>query len=135
MLTKFIFLGAINTAVDWLWYLALTRSFLFFADHLVFAKGVAFLIGSVPLFFGNTYWVFPKNSIVSLTDQLKVYGILAAAFFINSAALSVFLAYGYNDIVAVVLATATSFMWNVAVAWAFLIKDRQKSPAPVYTPA
>lgn len=129
MLGKFVLFGAVNTIVDWLWYLALTRSFEFFADHLVFAKGVAFLIGSTPIFLGSAYWVFPKGSSVSLIDQVKLYGILGAAFFINTAALAAFLAYGLNDIFSVVLATVVSFAWNLTVSWVLLIKDRVRVPA------
>ncbi|MBX4198390.1 bifunctional glycosyltransferase family 2/GtrA family protein [Candidatus Parcubacteria bacterium] len=124
MLSKFVMLGAVNTFVDWLWYLALTRSFGVFADHLVLAKGVAFLIGSIPIFLGNAYWVFPKGSPITTTDHIKLYSILAAAFFINTAALSGFLILGFNDVVALILATGTSFVWNMSVAWILLIKDR-----------
>jgi glycosyltransferase involved in cell wall biosynthesis len=134
MLTKFIFLGAVNTVVDWLWYLALSRSIPFFAGHLVFTKGVAFLIGSIPIFMGNAYWVFSRTPITIL-DHVKLYSILALAFFIHAAALSGFLVLGFNDITAVILATLTSFVWNLAVAWGLLIKDRVRIPSYSSLPA
>jgi dolichyl-phosphate beta-glucosyltransferase len=132
-LSKFLLFGLANTIVDWLWYLALTRTFDFFADHLVFAKGVAFLIGSIPIFLGNAYWVFPKGIPVTIADHIKLYGILGAAFFINTAALTAFLVYGFNDVLSLILATGVSFIWNIGMSWFLLFKDR--IGIPVYTTA
>ncbi len=131
MLAKFIMLGAVNTAVDWLWYYTLTRSFSYFAAHLIIAKGVAFLIGSVPILMGNAYWVFPKSYSVKAFDQVKLYSVLASAFLVNAFALSFFLTQGVNDLFAVIFATGVSFVWNLSIAWMILIKDKIALPTGV----
>ncbi|MES2437346.1 MAG: bifunctional glycosyltransferase family 2/GtrA family protein [Patescibacteria group bacterium] len=122
ILAKFLILGAINTAIDWIFYLALTRSIPFFADHLIIAKSAAFFIGSLPILLTGSYWVFPQST-QTRSGRVTMYAILAAAFFINTSALTSFLVLGVNDILAIVLATTISFAWNLTVSWIFLIKN------------
>ncbi len=126
MLGKFILLGALNTAVDWLWYFALSRSFPYFAAHLVIAKAVAFLIGSVPIFLGYTHWVLVGESDEPRRfDFVKLYTIIGIAFFINAYALAAFLRGGIKEFPAIVLATLVSFAWNLSLTWLIIIKNRE----------
>ncbi len=122
ILTKFVIFGAINTIVDWSWYIALSRSFNIFADHIILTKGLAFIIASIPVLVGNVYWVFPKRTF-SMRDQFKLYSILALAFVINTASISVLVQWGMHDIAAIIVASGISFVWNFGMAWFFLIKD------------
>lgn len=124
MLATFIMFGVLNTMVDWLWYYALTRSFSYVAANLIMAKAVTFIIGSIPIFLGHTYWVFPHTHTAKIVDKIKMYGILSTAFVVNLGSFAYFMLHGMNDGAAVVLATIVSFVWNVSVAWIFLIKVR-----------
>jgi len=133
-LGRFVTLGLFNTAVDWITYGILTGVFGFFADNPTLAKGVAFLIGSIPVFVAGSYWVLPKP-VYKTADRFKMYGMLAAAFAINVYSLSYFLNIGVHPFVSVVFATAASFVWNLSVAWFFFIKDRIPAFLPLYKQA
>jgi dolichyl-phosphate beta-glucosyltransferase len=126
-LSKFLMFGLVNTLVDWTWYIALTRTFSYFDPHFFAAKGVAFLIASIPIFLGNAYWVFPKDTFTWI-DIIKLYGILGAAFFINILSFAGLHAAGIPDFYAVILSTVVSFCWNLSVTWILLIKDRVTIP-------
>jgi putative flippase GtrA len=126
-LSKFLLFGIINTIVDWTWYFALTRAFPNLEPHIYAARGISFLIASIPIFLGNAYWVFPRESF-TWKDTIKLYSIVGFAFIINIGSFALFHTIGISDMYAVILSTVASFAWNLTVTWILLIKDRVTIP-------
>lgn len=119
---KFGLVGIVNTLVDWSVYYALTRTTIFFGDHLTYAKALSFFVGTIPSFVANRYWTFGKTNAVSAMEVTRFYVTNVVALVLNAATLFVFVhILGVYDLVGVIVATAVSFLWNFFVSknWVF----------------
>jgi putative flippase GtrA len=57
-LWRFLTVGSMNAAVDFLVYLSLTRGFDYWAEHYLQANALAFLIANLNSFIWNRFWTF-----------------------------------------------------------------------------
>lgn len=75
-LSKFIIAGGLVTLVDFAIYICLTRSFLFWQTHYLWANFISMSIGAVGSFILNKNWVFKnkKEKIVSQYMQFWIIG-------------------------------------------------------------
>lgn len=55
---RFLVVGTSNAAVDFVVYLILTRSFLFWREHYLMANAVAFILANLNSFIWNRHWTF-----------------------------------------------------------------------------
>jgi len=69
---KFVMVGLVNTAIDFLIYFSLTRGTDFFEQHLLSANIIAFSIAATNSFFWNKKWTF--------RDQGKNYHVQYSKF-------------------------------------------------------
>ncbi len=121
-IVKFAFIGVINTLIDLALYFVLTRYTSFFGDHLVTAKIVSFVIGSIFSFFANHRWTFRRNHPPQIREVAKFYFTVAVAVIINAGCVEVLLRIIDSDIVAVIIATFVTFIWNFVMSkfWVFI---------------
>ncbi len=67
-LVKFTLVGGLITIIDFAVYIFLTRVFLFWRDHYLWANFIGMSVGAVASFIANKNWVF-KNQGKKVTAQ------------------------------------------------------------------
>jgi len=82
-LTKFIIAGGFLTLVDFAIYIFLTRIFLFWQIHYLWANFVAMSVGAIASFILNKTWVFKDNgkNIVSQYIKFWIVGAVGGMVF------------------------------------------------------
>jgi glycosyltransferase involved in cell wall biosynthesis len=127
-LFKFATMGVINTLVDWCVYYALTRGTLFFPHHIVLAKALSFVAGTVPSFFGNKFWTFHSTKSLQSTRRINIFEVVRFYMSVSVAALlNIVTVYilvhqaGWHDLWAVFVATCISFLGSFFLTknWVF----------------
>ena len=109
---KFIIVGLINTAVDFSVYIVLTRLFVFWSQHLVWATVIAFLCAAVNSYLLNKRWTFQnkrEDHHILFTKFLVVTG---SSFFIYSALFATFVHLGFYDLYVKVVLVGFVAVWN-----------------------
>jgi glycosyltransferase involved in cell wall biosynthesis len=111
--TKFIITGFINTAIDLIVYVALTRLTIFFATYFVIAKIISFAFGTVNSLFLNHYWTFGNKEPITLSEGIKFYTVVLSGLIINAGSMFILVdTLGLYDIAALFIATVLTFVWN-----------------------
>lgn len=121
-LYKFAVVGVCNTIIDIGFYTLLTRGTSYFGDHILLAKTSAFILATIFSFLVNKYWTFGLRDKIKMVEVLKFYSTASVGIFINVGSLYVFhIRLGWYDLVAVLAATAASFIWNFSFSrfWVF----------------
>ena len=122
---KFITVGIINTLVDFIFYIFLTRYFEFFGGHKVTTKIIAFSTGTITSFTLNRRWTLQLKNVIRLKEIVRFYLIIGSALMLNALSMYLFVhVFGFFDVVAAALANLTSFIWNVVLSkfWIFSSK-------------
>lgn len=128
-LGKFALVGLINTAIDIGLYFTMTRSGLYFAEHVFLAKSLSFLAGTVFSFTFNRLWTFQSQQTFTFSEVIKFYAVVGSALCINVTGLYVFhRLVGFPDTIAVIFATGASFLWNFIISklWVFADTSQKK---------
>jgi len=84
---KFCLVGAVNTAVDWFIFYALTSWVIYFSAHEVLAKAIAFMVAVINSFVWNSIWTFRQEFRAKLGQEEKKVvsgGIMFSQFLIVS---------------------------------------------------
>ena len=122
-IAKFMTVGVLNTAIDAAAYFIITR-WLGFGSMLVLAKGIAYVIGMVNSFFWNRTWTFDdKGNIWRAAGLFTLTHIVALA--INARTMALSLDWmNLSEIIALVVATGASFVWNFVLNKLVVFKNR-----------
>ncbi len=149
-IAKFILVGGFNTLVDWgvlALLIFLFRQYLFieaqdiFFQTAIFSivfyslfKAASFVVASVNSYFWNKFWTFKRAATESMGKEfLQFFVITLIGFIMNVAIASVIFNYikpagGLNydqwAIIAAVVATAFSMIWNF-VGYKFIVFDNK----------
>ena len=76
---KYMMVGVVNTAVDIIAYVLLTRTTNVFVHHLVVAKFLSFLVGTVSSLILNRYWTFNVRARLRFVDVVRFYSAISAS--------------------------------------------------------
>jgi len=72
-LTRFIIAGGLVTILDFALYILLTRLFLFWQQHYLWANFVAMSIAAIISFYFNKLWVFKNKGKQLISQYLKFW--------------------------------------------------------------
>jgi putative flippase GtrA len=155
-IAKFILVGGFNTLVDWgvLAFLIYLFSNYFFAgpqDTILTAfgmtfvfytmyKSISFIVASVNSYFWNKFWTFKRETTEHMSKEfLQFFIVTIIGFLINVAIASTIFRYvapaaGLSinqwSMVAAVVATAVSMVWNF-IGYKFIVfNEPKKEPVP-----
>lgn len=127
---RFAIVGIINTAIDFVVYLLLTRALPSPAFSPVAAKAVSFAAGTISSFFLNRGWTFGRTGAASISELFRFYVTVGSAAVINVAAMFVMTrVLSIYDIAAVAIATIVTFIWSFSLSkfWVFAPKTESGS--------
>lgn len=98
---KFILVGGISTLIDFSLYVFLTRFFLFWQNHYLWANFISMFIASLFSFFLNKEWTFSSNGKKVWRQYLDFYiTMLFCLLFYQAFFGFISLSLGWYDIVA-----------------------------------
>ena len=119
--TRFMSVGVINTLLDALAYIVLTRETVVFSHHLVAAKFFSFLVGTISSLLLNRSWTFGLRSRLTLGEVVRFYAATSLSILINVEAMNALVSWGMYDLVALVLTTGLTFAANFTLSkfWVF----------------
>ncbi len=118
---RFAVVGASNTALDFLAYLALTRGLPWWHAHLVAAATASFCLAAASSFLLNNFWTFGHDAAGWHRRAPKFFAVAVGGLAWNAAILQMLIAAGMHDILAKLLATAVVMIWNFTLqkTWTF----------------
>jgi glycosyltransferase involved in cell wall biosynthesis len=118
---KFMGVGVINTLLDALAYVALTRGTEVFSEHLVAAKFFSFLLGTISSLMLNRSWTFGLRNRLTWGEVFRFYMTTGVAIVINVEAMNALVSVGVYDLIALVLTTLVTFAFNFTLSkfWIF----------------
>jgi len=73
--SRFLAVGSLNALVDFLVYLSLTRGFMVWQRHYLWANAVAFLLANFNSFMWNRWWTFRARHGHPLRQYLEFLGV------------------------------------------------------------
>lgn len=123
---RFGIVGSVNTGIDLLIYLGLTRSTNFFASHYLLAAAIAFLIASLNSFIWNKHWTFRDGVEYSHKQLVRFYIVAAVALALNQIILWLLVSFSLHDALAKLLASVSAGGVNFLMQkfWTFpIVRD------------
>lgn len=124
---KFMSVGVLNTLLDAAAYILLTRETDVFSHHLVAAKFFSFLLGTISSLLINRSWTFGLRSRLSLGEVVRFYTATSIGIVINVEAMNVLVSLGMYDLLALVITTGFTFVFNYTLS-KFWIFRKPKQP-------
>jgi putative flippase GtrA len=125
-LVRFGLVGLVNTGIDWVAYLFLTRFFDWWSEHYIYAKIGAFTLAVTNSYFLNRYWTFNSNDRMSGQITRFIFTSLVGLYLsANLLALSVE-RLKVPDIWGLLLATLIVFSWNFLINKFWVFKDSSR---------
>lgn len=73
--SRFITVGLSNAVIDFLVYIILTRSLIWWRDHYLLANAIAFIIANFNSFFWNRRWTFNINQGGLIKQYFQFLGV------------------------------------------------------------
>jgi putative flippase GtrA len=134
---KFMTVGVINTTIDVIVYVVLTRGTTFFAESLTLAKLLSFLSGTVSSFILNRLWTFEVKQRFSFLEVVRFYSVVSVSLIVNLGVMAFLTrSLGIYDLVALLITTVVTFgiSFSLSKAWVFMKDTRSTISRPVYTP-
>ena len=118
---KFMAVGVVNTLIDTSVYFLLTRGLTAFAGHLVLAKLLSFLAGTVSSLNLNRRWTFGLRTPLTLAEVVRFYAIVSLALLINVESMKFLLGAGLYDLGALLLTVVFTFgaSFTLSKFWVF----------------
>ena len=123
---RFALVGIINTLVDFVIYIGITRGTNI--DSITIAKLCAFLGGTVSSFLLNRSFTFQVKSKFNIAEVLRFYSVISLSLIVNVGIMTVLTSvFHIYDLIALLMTTVFTFAvsYTLTRAWVFL-KD---SPA------
>ena len=123
---RFALIGILNTGIDYVIYLVLTRYVEWFDENKVAATSIAFIIAATNSYFLNKIWTFKDKSKEVGTQYIKFFAVSVVGFGLNAIIFYFLLRFGLYDIFAKVLTTGVVLFWNFLANkfWTFKQKDK-----------
>jgi glycosyltransferase involved in cell wall biosynthesis len=122
---RFMAVGLLNTALDAVAYFMLTRTTLLFSEHLVTAKFLSFLVGTVSSLALNRAWTFGVRGRLSWSEIVRFYTTVSISLVVNVLSMQALLNVGVYDLAALVLSTGVSFLTNFTLSRSWVFKKQQ----------
>jgi putative flippase GtrA len=116
---RFGLVGVSNTLIDFALYWWLSRYVL--VDQYVAAKMLSYFGGTINSYLMNKHWTFASSERV-LPEAARFLLINVSAWAINSLAMRLFIDAGLRDLLAFVLATLASFLFNFTLQKLFTFR-------------
>lgn len=126
---KFAFVGLINTGLDFLVYAGLTRFFLFWEDHKVFATSIAFFIANLNSYVLNKYWTFQNKEKKHHLQYSKFLIISLIGLGLTDLIFYLALHLGLYDLLAKLVPIPLVLLWNFLANkyWTFHRRQKQEN--------
>lgn len=126
--SKFVFVGLINTGLDFLVYAGLTRVFLFWDSHKILAASLAFFIANLNSYFCNKYWTFQNKEKKHHLQYLKFLIISLIGLGLTDLIFYLALHLGLYDLLAKLVPIPLVLLWNFSANkyWTFTRIDKIK---------
>jgi putative flippase GtrA len=124
---RFLAVGILNTVLDATLYFTFTRSTIFFADHLVVAKFVSFMAGTVSSLILNRAWTFEIQGPYQLGEVVRFYTTVSISLVVNVLSMSTLLSAGVHDLMAFVIATGLTFATNFTLSRMWVFKQPKEA--------
>lgn len=121
-MARFVIVGVFNMGLDFVIYLALTRSSDFFATYYPLAALVAFLVAGLNSYVLNKHWTFKDRLKFKRAQLLKFYAAAAIGLALNIGLLAVMVELsGMDDRLAKIAASVCVGGWNFLLQkfWVF----------------
>ncbi len=117
---KFMITGVLNTMIDFIIYITLTRFIVFFSNFLLLSKAISFISGSICSLFLNRNWTFKKTSSLNIKEFYRFYTTVLLGVVINNIIMFLSLKL-FSDLKSFYIATLITFIWNFTIAkiWVF----------------
>ncbi|MCF7906721.1 GtrA family protein [Patescibacteria group bacterium] len=119
---KFILVGGISTVIDFSLYILLTRFFLFWQSHYLWANFASMFVASLFSFFLNKEWTFSANNKKVWRQYLDFYITMIFCLLLYQALFGfISLTLGWYDIVAKALSAflIMLFRFHLHKFWVF----------------
>lgn len=118
---KFMSVGVINTLLDLLAYVVLTRGTVLFAEHLVAAKFFSFLLGTISSLFLNRSWTFGMRTKLAFGEVVRFYAVTSVSIVLNVVIMNFLVGMGLYDLFALTITTLATFCFNFILSkfWVF----------------
>ena len=122
---RFMSVGVLNTALDALAYIALTRGVFFFSEHFIVAKFLSFFVGTVSSLLINRSWTFGMRERLTVAEIIRFYTIVPVAIFLNVATMNFLVGLGMYDLEALAFSASITFAFNFTLSkfWVFTEKS------------
>jgi glycosyltransferase involved in cell wall biosynthesis len=124
---RFISVGVLNTALDAVAYIMLTRFTGVFAEHLVAAKFFSFLLGTVSSLLINRSWTFGVQGRLSLFEVARFYATVSIAILMNVAVMNALVGAGMYDLLALAITTIVTFGFNFVLSKFWVFRNRTEN--------
>ena len=120
--------GVVNTLLDVIAYILLTRETTTFAAHLTEAKFLSFMVGTVSSLVLNRYWTFGLRTRVTAMEVLRFYMMTSVSLTLNVILMNILVGLGMYDLVALGITTVFTFFANFTLSklWVFKQKTGQR---------
>lgn len=126
---KFMSVGVLNTALDAVAYIFLTRETSVFNEHLVAAKFFSFLAGTVSSLLLNRSWTFGVRSRLTAAEVARFYTVTSLSITLNVAIMNLLVSFGMYDLEALAITTVFTFIANFTLSKIWVFK---KAPEKKY---
>jgi putative flippase GtrA len=123
---RFMAVGILNTALDALAYIMLTRTTAVFADHLVAAKFFSFLLGTISSLLLNRAWTFGIRGQLTMGEVARFYATVSVSLIVNVLSMQALVNAGMYDLAALALTTGLTFLTNFTLSRAWVFKKQQE---------
>ena len=127
---KFLAVGILNTALDATIYFTLTRSSEMFADHLLGAKLISFLAGTVSSLLLNRAWTFGLRSRPRAAEIARFYAAASIALAVNVTTMHFLLSLHVYDLIALIITTVATFAINFTLSKFWVFRRNSTHDAP-----
>jgi len=127
---KFMTVGVINTLLDAVAYVILTRETNVFADHLVAAKFFSFLAGTISSLLLNRSWTFGVRTRLTYAEVARFYTMTSLSITLNVAIMNLLVSFGMYDLVALAITTVFTFVANFTLSKMWVFKQKAPATAP-----
>ena len=126
---KYMMVGVVNTMLDFIAYVALTRTTDAFAHHLVIAKFFSFIVGTISSLILNRYWTFGVRTRLRFMDVVRFYTAISASLVVNVLSMNIFVSLGMYDLFALLASTIFTFAvgFTISKLWVFKHASSQSS--------
>ncbi|MFA6604144.1 MAG: GtrA family protein [Patescibacteria group bacterium] len=120
---RFAIVGGINFFLDNGVYLALTRGFVWWSEHILLAAAVSFVLSVISSFLLNTFWTFSCDAVGWQRRAGKFFAVATGGLAINILLIHLAVSLGVYDLIAKVSATFVVLAWNFVLQKKWTFRD------------